>query len=89
MEPDDRLQHLENVVRELQTTAALALRLQLITYEALADVSPAMLAVVHERIGSLVNAARMAGPDPNAPVSQELVTGLESVRSTIGVMLRQ
>ena len=89
MEPDDRLQHLENVVRELQTTAALSLRLQLITYEALAEVSPATLAVVHDRIGALVNAARMARSSPDAPVGQELVAGLENIRATIGVLLRQ
>ena len=86
MDSEQRLKQLEDAVRELDVTANLALRLQLITFEALADASPATLAAVHNAIGATANALA-AAPDPAAPTRERLIAGLREIRSTIGQML--
>lgn len=86
MDPEQRLQQLEDAVRELDITAHLALRLQLITFEALADASPNTLAAVHHAIGATANALATA-PDPATPTTQRLLAGLQDIRATIGQML--
>jgi hypothetical protein len=86
MEPEQRLQQLENAIRELDVTANLALRLQLITFEALADASPGTLAAVHHAIGATANALATV-PDPATPTDERLLAGLRDIRATIGQML--
>lgn len=89
MEQPDRLQNLENVVRELQLTAAITQHVLLATLEALKTTSPATLADLHDNLGGFINAMRVSGMNPAAPEPERFLNGLENIRSTLGSLLRQ